>query len=205
MNILGIYSYVTPEDIEQFGNVADRILAFSDDGWAGSYLRGLDVTAIVEDTVFCHGGIQVPWAKKGVAQMNAQARDDLSKSPEQLWYAPIFDEHGPTWYRGYALDSEETICTAVDEALGHLHVKRMVVGHTVQEDGRIHTRCQGKVILIDVGISSYYGGHLAALELTPTSATAIYPVESEDLELPPGYSSDFVPSPDDWAEYDEEL
>ncbi|KAJ9075874.1 hypothetical protein DSO57_1031536 [Entomophthora muscae] len=188
MNIMGIYDYVSPEDIQQFGNITDRIIAFSKDGWVGKYLRKLNVTAIVEDTVFCHGGIPVPWAKKGVEHMNTIAKDDLdTKTPQELWEAPIFGEHGPTWYRGYALDSEESICAVVDEALAHLSVKRMVVGHTVQEDGRIHTRCQGKVILIDVGISAVYGGHLAALELTPTSARAIYPTESVQLELPPGY------------------
>lgn len=132
----------------------------------------------------------MPWAKKGVEHMNTLAKDDLeTKTPQELFEAPIFGEHGPTWYRGYALDSEESICAVVDEALAHLNVKRMVVGHTVQEDGRIHTRCQGKVVLIDVGISSFYGGHLAALELTPTSARAIYPTQSVELELPPGYLS----------------
>ena len=28
----------------------------------------------------------------------------------------------------------------------------MVMGHTVQRDGMIHTRCGGKAVLIDIGI-----------------------------------------------------
>ncbi|KAJ9052410.1 hypothetical protein DSO57_1034435 [Entomophthora muscae] len=44
MNIMGIYDYVSPEDIQQFGNVTDRIIAFSKDGWVGKYLRKLNVT-----------------------------------------------------------------------------------------------------------------------------------------------------------------
>ncbi|KAI0244574.1 hypothetical protein L0F63_006749, partial [Massospora cicadina] len=191
MNMMGLYDYVTPEDVANFGNITNRIIAFSKHGWVGEYLRKLNVTAIVEDTIFCHGGISLPWAKKGVKYMNDLATEDLeTKTPSQLFDAPIFGEQGPTWYRGYALDPEVAICTIVDKVLEHLYVKRMVMGHTFQEDGQIHTRCQGKVILIDVGISSHYGGHLAALELTSTSAKAIYQTHSHDLELPPGYLSD---------------
>jgi len=41
----------------------------------------------------------------------------------------------------------------------------MVVGHTVQEDGKINTRCNGKFLMIDVGMSEFYGGRFAYLEI----------------------------------------
>ena len=55
----------------------------------------------------------------------------------------------------------------------------MVVGHTVQGDGLITTRCDGRLLLIDTGISTYYGGHASALEvLRDGAATAVYPAHA---------------------------
>jgi len=48
--------------------------------------------------------------------------------------------------------------------LDALGAKRMVVGHTVQAGG-ITEACDGKVRRIDVGLSSYYGGPIQALEI----------------------------------------
>jgi hypothetical protein len=39
-----------------------------------------------------------------------------------------------------------------------LGVRRMVVGHTVTKSGKIETRCDGLVHMIDVGMSAMYGG-----------------------------------------------
>jgi len=41
----------------------------------------------------------------------------------------------------------------------------MVVGHTVQEDGKIKTKCNNKLILIDIGLSKFYGGRFGYLEI----------------------------------------
>jgi hypothetical protein len=59
----------------------------------------------------------------------------------------------------------------------------MVLGHTVQENGKITARCGGRILLIDVGISKYMKGNLAALELTPGHAKGLYP-NGKTAELP---------------------
>jgi len=41
----------------------------------------------------------------------------------------------------------------------------MVVGHTVQEYGEIHSRCDNKLILIDLGMSDCYGDYFGYLEI----------------------------------------
>jgi hypothetical protein len=52
----------------------------------------------------------------------------------------------------------------------------MVIGHTPQLDGRILPRCQGKVFVIDVGISRVYGGNQGAMDILPDgSVRALYP------------------------------
>jgi hypothetical protein len=45
-----------------------------------------------------------------------------------------------------------------------LGVKRMVVGHTVQDQG-INAACDGTVWRIDVGLSKAYGGPIQVLEI----------------------------------------
>lgn len=58
----------------------------------------------------------------------------------------------------------------------------MVVGHTLQSGGRIGSRCDGRVVLIDVGISAVYGRHRAALEIVGSVAKAIYPREMVEIK-----------------------
>ena len=62
---------------------------------------------------------------------------------------------GPVWYRGYALEPEEKACPLLDIALGQLGVRRMVVGHTVQDSpiGQMRLRCGGRLVLADTGFS----------------------------------------------------
>lgn len=83
---------------------------------------------------------------------------------------------GPLWFRGYSEwpeeDGEENI-TQILDAYGAEH---FVVGHTVQPNGSIRPRFDGKVFLIDTGmlISSYPGGRSSALDIQDNTFTAIY-------------------------------
>ncbi len=91
----------------------------------------------------------------------------------QSWYSVHPD--GPLWFRGFAEwpDADEAKITAVLQQMGAEHV---VVGHTPQRDGAVHSRFGGKVFLIDTGmLSSYYrGGQASALEFHGGKFTAIY-------------------------------
>jgi hypothetical protein len=74
----------------------------------------------------------------------------------------LYDVNGPLWYRGWALEDESTVCASVDEVLDKTGTRRMIMGHTPDFTG-IVSRCDGKIIIIDTGISHAYGGVLAAL------------------------------------------
>ncbi|GAA6032125.1 hypothetical protein JCM8097_007085 [Rhodosporidiobolus ruineniae] len=87
-----------------------------------------------------------------------------SATPEQREF---WSERGPLWCRDWALEEEEEICGRVDKALEMLKVKRMIMGHTPQFEG-ILSRCGGKVLVIDTGISRAYGGPLSSLKITHT-------------------------------------
>jgi len=105
----------------------------------------------------------------------------------------LYGGDGPLWYRGWALDPEEKVCAEVDAVLERTGTRRMVMGHTPDFE-RIVSRCGGKIIIIDTGISHAYGGALSALSitytLTPTSeaewherevVTAVYENKQEVL------------------------
>lgn len=180
MNMQNDYRFVTPEDIASFGGLEARKKAWSKTGWIGSYLRELGVAAWVQDvqgelgTVFFHGGANNHWASTSIDGMNQKAKD-LLKFQTNVANPGLFGVDGPLWYRGYALGPEHEICRILDEALNYMNASRMVIGHTPQMDGKILSRCQHKVFVIDVGISRVYGGHSAALEILDRSVTALYP------------------------------
>ncbi len=83
---------------------------------------------------------------------------------------------GPLWFRGFANWSEDKGASHVADLLGKYGASAFVVGHTPQQDGRIHTRFDRKVFLIDTGmLAGYYpGGRASALEIQNGKFTAIY-------------------------------
>jgi len=88
----------------------------------------------------------------------------------------LFGEDGPLWTRYLALGAEP--CGDLDRTLQLLNATRMIVGHTAQEDGNVHSRCGGRLVLADTLISEAYTGtsHPSAVELAPDGrAYALYP------------------------------
>ncbi|PCH42207.1 Metallo-dependent phosphatase [Wolfiporia cocos MD-104 SS10] len=79
----------------------------------------------------------------------------------------LYGTDGPLWYRGWALDPEEKVCKEVDAVLEKTGTRRMIMGHTPDFE-KIVSRCGGKIIVIDTGISHAYGGALSALSITYT-------------------------------------
>ncbi|KAK1231567.1 hypothetical protein PQX77_005301 [Marasmius sp. AFHP31] len=89
--------------------------------------------------------------------------------------AALYDANGPLWYRGWALDTDEKVCHDVEEVLKKTGTRRMVMGHT-PDFHNIVSRCDGKIIIIDTGISHAYGGALSALSIHYT----LTPLEKND-------------------------
>ncbi|EAU83101.1 hypothetical protein CC1G_11185 [Coprinopsis cinerea okayama7 len=78
--------------------------------------------------------------------------------------ARLYDSNGPLWYRGWAMGDDETVCSQVDGVLARTGTRRMIMGHT-PDFHNIVSRCNGKIIIIDTGISHAYGGVLSALSI----------------------------------------
>ncbi|KAG0290222.1 hypothetical protein BGZ96_006311 [Linnemannia gamsii] len=183
MNLHGDLRYVTKDEIASFGGPEARKAAWDmQTGWLGSFIyNSFNISHIQNGhTVFSHADMSVEWAKKGVEQMNIMAHQALS---EKSFEEPIFKTYGPVWNRDLAKQTagEEETCEIIDKIKRILGVNRLVSGHTAQsKTGKVLSLCNGGYIDIDVGITGYYGGHLAALEIIENSdgtqtVSAIYP------------------------------
>lgn len=180
MNLAGDWRYVTPEDLAQFGGEAARRQALSAQGAEGAWLRGQPIVTVLDQVVYCHGGLTPEYAKMGLDRLNTLVPQVVDGGlPKEA-----LGERSPIWYRGYVQDESPARCAELDQALAAAGATRMVVGHTTQREGRIATRCGGRLLVIDTGIAGHYGGHLAALELRAGDAWALYPGGAEDLADP---------------------
>ena len=164
MNAAGDFRYVTPgamHDFDDAGGTRSEVL-----GPGGAYAKKLaahDVIAIVGDTIYAHAGVIGDWVTQ-VDAVNMSSRcwlDGQAGGPRNAPVAMTSDQ-SPVWTR--ALGFERVDCAAVKVALAKLGVKRMVVGHTVQDQG-INQACDGAVWRIDVGLAKRYGGPIQVLEL----------------------------------------
>ncbi len=83
---------------------------------------------------------------------------------------------GPLWFRGYANWAEDDTTTPkVNALLDKLGVKRIVVAHTPQKEGRIVSRFHGRVFVTDTGmLASVYQGRPSALQIRGAEVSAIY-------------------------------
>lgn len=180
MNVRGDLRYVSAEDTAGFGGATERAKAFSKEGAYGRWLATHDAVAIVGDTLFCHGGLTEEFAIRGTEALNSDVRASLFGTSK-----PAAGPDGPLWYRGFVLDDEAVACPRLERALSATGARRMVVGHTMQDSGRILERCGGRLSVVDVGISRVYdGGHLAAWEQSNGDAVALYPAGKSDLADP---------------------
>ena len=133
-----------------FGSARARKQAFGLDGDVGSWLRGKQIVHRWEDTVFVHGGISsTSLAKLGVDGINALTFRDARVMDHALWD------------RFLAKGSQELACRRLQEVLELLGAERMVVGHTITalagfEPGELGQRCDGRLMLVDVGMSSAF-------------------------------------------------
>ncbi|HJN75482.1 MAG TPA: metallophosphoesterase [Myxococcota bacterium] len=173
MNLTGDWRYVSEDDLAGFGGAEARKAAFGADAELGGWMRGLDIVAVVERVAFAHGGVTPEYAKLGVDAING-----LLATPE------VLGNSSPIWFRGYLQGPEPTACKTLELALVELAAERMVVGHTTQDSGEIASRCNGKLLGIDTGISAHYGRNLAAVEIVEGDAKALYPSGTVDLPDP---------------------
>ena len=133
--------------------------------------------------LFLHGGLSPEVAQQRCDAINETVRRELTSEMEKTRAAPLqtlaAGENGPLWYRGLTAESVPSL----DEILALQGATAIVVGHTVQQEGRILTRLDGKVFVLDTGMQPAYlpTGRASALEIKDGVFTAIYTDRREVL------------------------
>jgi hypothetical protein len=179
MNASFDFRYVTRAGFADFEDAvaldeADTLLAAYEDGKraraaafrpGGPYAEMMarwNVVVMIGDNLFIHGGVLPHHVDYGLERLNSEVRAWLlGEAPRPDW---IDGKGSPVWTRRYSSQVGGDDCEALAEVLNRLSVRRMVVGHTVQDDG-IRALCGGEVWCIDVGSSAHYGGELEILEI----------------------------------------
>ena len=173
MNVQNDFRYVTPAGFLQFKEqqpapekrsfvgrfiptARGRAAAFAPGGGYATKLAERRVVLMVGETVFVHGGVLRAHVDADIGRLNEETRLWMlgkRSSPPAL----IESADGPVWTRAYGEPAPPAAaCAELERTLQALHAARMVVGHTVQENG-INAACGDKVWRIDVGLAAYYG------------------------------------------------
>lgn len=155
--------------------------AFAAGGEYGKWLRQHNTTVNINGVQFLHGGISPAVAPLGCSAINDGVRAEISKNLERTRDNPrqalSTREDGPLWYRGLALEDEQTFAPQVDAILKDIGARAMVIGHTVAPNGVIRPRFNQRVFQIDTGMLDadfFPGGKPSALEIKDGVITAIY-------------------------------
>jgi hypothetical protein len=161
--------------------------AFGPNGTYGKWLRQKNAVIKIGDILFVHGGISPKYCDWSIRQLNDRVRAELADFA-LLENGVVTDPAGPLWYRGLAETPEAETADAVNDLLERYQVKHVVIGHTPTK-GAVLPRFGGKVILIDVGLSQFYGGPKACLIIEKTRFQALH--RGTRLDLPLGAAADW--------------
>lgn len=164
----------------------ERAIAWRPDGRIGRWVVANPAVTLIDGNLFLHAGISPAYAHMPIAEINRQVRLALiARTTDPA--AIINDPMGPLWYRGLATADGKPDATAgaaadasvplppmedqIAQILADFGAKRIIIGHTPVLFG-IAIRYGGRLIQIDTGITSAYGGKLSYLELTGDSPVA---------------------------------
>lgn len=147
----------------------------------GKWLLQKNAVIKINDTIFCHGGISDEYSTWKLGTINDLMRRELAffmgrdrvflryKRP----FEPkiVYDSKGPLWYRDLATREEGEIRGDLDRILENLGAKSMVIAHTFYRGNGMSpvvsplfmSRFDGRLWIIDTGISEFYGGVNSAL------------------------------------------
>jgi hypothetical protein len=139
-----------------------RVAAFRPGSPFAQLLAERPVILVIDGNVFVHGGVLPMHLDYGIERLNREVSGWLLGKGEPPEF--IHTRESPTWTRNYSDEADSNDCVQLEEVLERMGASRMIVGHTVQEDG-ITPACEEKVWCIDSGISEYYGRRIEVLEI----------------------------------------
>jgi hypothetical protein len=139
----------------------------------------------INDSIFVHGGISAQYCGNSLASLTERVVEGL-QNYDPLNPGILEDPNGPLWYRGLSGKQPVALPETVAAILERHGANRIVVGHT-PTFGVVWPEYGGQTVVVDTGISDYYGGNVAYLEITADARTAGY--LDGKLPLPEGDAS----------------
>jgi len=182
---------------------AQRRAALALGGHYGAWLATLPALIVIDDTAFVHGGLPARVATGDLETLNARFHSELVDAAGSLdatagTLPDLLSDAGPLWYRGTARCHALIEAPRLLRALDALHAKRVVIGHTPTRTGRVLTRFDGAVVMIDTGmLAAVYHGRPSALV-----------IEGDAMRVAVAGESTAAPQPDtggyagEWASVD---
>jgi hypothetical protein len=149
----------------------------------GNWLVQKNTIIKINDVIFTHGGVSESFSKWPIQEINTLMRTELEyfhggvMNPQRRRHLSrpklVYNPDGPLWFRGLAPTSKvgESAQAAVDRTLANLGAKAIVIGHNFHAatgsspivTSESVSYFQGKVWVMDTGISGSYGGVPSAL------------------------------------------
>lgn len=190
MNVQADFRYVTPDGFHDFsGGHPDalherlsasaspeqrgRTATFLPGGEVARRLAAQPVVIQIGGNVFVHGGVLEQHVRYGVGHINRQTSAWMAGPPSEPAPESLTSPRAPIWARDYSDGTPAADrCAELARVLAALSAERMIVGHTVQQQG-INSACDGRVWRIDVGLSRYYGGKPSVLEIRGDQVRAL--------------------------------
>ncbi|MGH9657391.1 MAG: protein-tyrosine-phosphatase, partial [Bryobacteraceae bacterium] len=155
-------------------------MAFGPKGNYGRWIRRHNAVVRINDAIFLHGGVGPKYASLTGNAINTQIRAELEDFT-RLQGGAAMDPEGPLWYRGLAEGAEGELAAHLDAVLKSHGAARVVIGHT-PTDGAVLPRFNGRVVMIDVGLSAHYGSRTACLVIEKDQWFALH--RGKKLPLP---------------------
>lgn len=163
LNFEGATHYVHPAEKAMVGGDDTWRALFAPGGRYRSWMEQLDIIVLVNQTVFVHAGVLPSFAGLGVSGINRMFHVQVKRG---AFGKGVLGDDGPLWTRSIIKKGISGECSVLEMSLNLLGAKRMVIGHTIQSDYRVHTYCSGRLVAIDVAISRAISGqHPGCVEL----------------------------------------
>lgn len=171
-------------------------------GEFGKWVSAHNTVIKINRVLFVHGGLGQSALEMSLEEINSTVRNEL-RAPSNAQGRLSDSEDGPLWYRGLAQPDTPEEAAHLEAILTHFDADRVVIGHTPGM-GTIVPRYTSRVLAIDSGMSSHYGGYKASLRiegdalftqqegesvLLPTQPEEVLPYFKRMAELQPGVNN----------------
>jgi hypothetical protein len=161
MNVDGDMSYVSLENLNEFGGEFGRQMAFKPGGEIAKFVAcSRPLSLIIGSNLFVHAGFEPELIKKynidDINKLMALYLLDELRNPNIFREDFMIKSNSPLWTRAYSKITNDKCKKILIPLQKTYKVGRIYVGHTPQIENGINSACDGKIWRTDIGISNAF-------------------------------------------------